>query len=334
MLHITSEQSVAKQIAESAIPGKAIAWIDVLYDGPVPAVLDLNQFSQVRTHYFTNYQPLISENLPDLIKQRNQLIGHFQQFKEIILWFGHNLSEQLHLLQLLHWLAAQDLSKTTVSMISVDRYLGKFPFYGYQALDALQLANLFGLQQEVTMSQWRVAIKAWQAFISPDPRQLVNLYQNDTSALPFLKGGLRRLFEQYPLNQNGTCRTEQEILKVLGNHSKSPWAIFEEVQQRETPRFMHAWLFWNYLNNLIDSAEPLLMVADEKPFLSPLCTPDSQDFHNMTIHITKAGRLVLYHHEDWLHMNGIDRWVGGVHLTRDNIWRWNASRKQLIHTYT
>jgi hypothetical protein len=39
--------------------------------------------------------------------------------------------------------------------------------------------------------------------------------------------------------------------------------------------------------------------------------------------ITGAGRDVLDGRSDWIALAGIDRWVGGVHLTGDDVWRWD-----------
>jgi hypothetical protein len=45
--------------------------------------------------------------------------------------------------------------------------------------------------------------------------------------------------------------------------------------------------------------------------------------------ITAAGRSVIQNAADAVALNGIDLWYGGVHLTSDNLWRWNATRQKL-----
>ena len=42
--------------------------------------------------------------------------------------------------------------------------------------------------------------------------------------------------------------------------------------------------------------------------------------------ITDAGRDVLGGARDFVELNGIDRWLGGVHLTPENVWRWDGER--------
>jgi hypothetical protein len=39
--------------------------------------------------------------------------------------------------------------------------------------------------------------------------------------------------------------------------------------------------------------------------------------------ITETGQRVLQGQADFVELNGIDLWLGGVHLRADNLWRWD-----------
>ena len=56
---------------------------------------------------------------------------------------------------------------------------------------------------------------------------------------------------------------------------------------------------------------------------SPLISKDGE------FEITETGRRVLEHKADAVELNGIDVWYGGVHLTPDNLMRWNAKEQKL-----
>jgi hypothetical protein len=47
--------------------------------------------------------------------------------------------------------------------------------------------------------------------------------------------------------------------------------------------------------------------------------------------ITDAGRQLLEGKADWIKLQGgVDRWLGGVHLTGEQAqWRWDAEKKAL-----
>jgi hypothetical protein len=47
--------------------------------------------------------------------------------------------------------------------------------------------------------------------------------------------------------------------------------------------------------------------------------------------ITQAGRAVLAGEADVVKLNGIDRWLGGVHLIgAEAAWRWDTRRLALV----
>ena len=47
--------------------------------------------------------------------------------------------------------------------------------------------------------------------------------------------------------------------------------------------------------------------------------------------ITEAGRDILAGRADRVRLCGIDRWIGGVHLSGHGpVWRWSGDRRQLI----
>jgi hypothetical protein len=47
--------------------------------------------------------------------------------------------------------------------------------------------------------------------------------------------------------------------------------------------------------------------------------------------LTALGRQVLAAHADHARLNGVDRWIGGVHLRgRNPAWRWDADRGAIV----
>jgi hypothetical protein len=53
------------------------------------------------------------------------------------------------------------------------------------------------------------------------------------------------------------------------------------------------------------------------------------------VHLTSAGARVLAGQADQLALNGIDRWIGGVHLQGHHVpWRWNDATETLVPAAT
>lgn len=52
---------------------------------------------------------------------------------------------------------------------------------------------------------------------------------------------------------------------------------------------------------------------------------------DLMITVTEIGRAVLAGEADWITLNGIDRWLGGVRLLgTESAWRWKNRSRRLI----
>ena len=47
------------------------------------------------------------------------------------------------------------------------------------------------------------------------------------------------------------------------------------------------------------------------------------------LRLTEFGLSCLQGKADYLAFNGIDRWIGGVHLSSDSQWRWDPRARQV-----
>src|SRR5262249_55542559 len=129
---------------------------------------------------------------------RDRALEGFRKHEEVVLWFEHDLFDQLQLIQLLDWFAQQELGKVKLSLIQIDSYPGVKPFYGLGQLSGTQLARLFPTRRAVTSAHLAAAREAWQAFRSSDPAALLEQAQKNSPALPFLAAALQRFLEEYP----------------------------------------------------------------------------------------------------------------------------------------
>jgi DNA-binding transcriptional LysR family regulator len=177
-----------------------------------------------------------------------------------------------------------------------------------------ELAALFPLRRPVTQEQFDLAASAWRAFTSPDPGLLQRLCQSDTSALPHLSAAVRRFLQQYPSTRDGLSRTEHQILQVVSEGASTMGAAFRADQRLDDPQFMGDATFARYLRGLGACRNPLLHVDEHGTLMK------------ITLRLTAAGRNVLEGRSDHIALNGIDRWLGGVHLSDPgSVWRWNGS---------
>lgn len=303
MLHVTNGSSV--QIAESGVGGEVVYWDDVLYDGPVPR-LPLEELSELRARFIAEAYGRPEEEVCAAFERRDAALLGFREHDEVVLWFEHDLFDQLQLVQVLAWLAAVPAGSTRISLIQADAYLGP--------MTPGQLAVLFPSRQAVTGAQFQLAAAAWSAFTSSAPAPLLRVLESDTSALPYLGAAVRRLLQQYPSTRDGLSRTERQILQVVAEGASTMGSAFRADQRLEEPRFMGDDTYVRYLRALGACRNPLLRVDEHGTLMK------------ITLQLTGAGRNVLEGRADHIALNGIDRWLGGVHLSDpDSVWRWNGA---------
>ncbi len=140
-----------------------------------------------------------------------------------MLWFEHDLYDQLQLIQVLDGLA--ELRGPPISLVCEAEYLGN--------MAPERAAELFALRNPVTRRHLQEARAAWTAFRSPDPHALENL---KITSLPFLAAALRRHLEEFPWATDGLSRTERQIVQAL---RAGPLALHDILRRiEEDPTFL------------------------------------------------------------------------------------------------
>jgi hypothetical protein len=230
----------------------------------------------------------------------------FPQHDEVVIWLDCRLSDQLILIKLLDWFSRRNPGAVKLTLIDHFATLG--------ALTADRLASLADTRLPVTDEQFRLAQAAWSAFTSPDPTAIERLINGDTAALPFLAAAFQRHLEQFPSVDGGLSRTERQALSILREQGPLPQAkLFVAVQRMEEQIFMGDCSFYRIIAELSAGPHPLVQT----------------DLENVTI--THAGRNVLDGRADHIELNGIDRWLGGVHLKGNQAaWRWDRTAARLM----
>ena len=330
MLHVTNGSATAALMRRAGVAGDILPWQDVLHEGPVPASLSPALLADVRARFIAaqGWAPL--DDVVDDFARRDAALARFATHDEVVLWFEHDLYDQLQLIQILDRLADLDPGPTRLSLIGIDAFPDVDRFVGLGQLDPTQLASLFPARQPITPTQLSLARDAWHAFRSPDPTAIERLMEGDTSPLPFLRAALHRHLAQFPAVHDGLGRTERQILEAINAGAATPVDVFLADQAREERPFMGDTTLWSYLYRL--GADPAPLVAFAGPTVaSPPAGPNQELFRHQTVSLTLRGHEVLAGRADRLAGAGIDRWLGGVHLRgADATWRWDGDHLRLV----
>src|SRR5215218_1640009 len=101
--HVANGTSTTRTIEAAGIPGTRSIWADPLYEGPVPGSLTDAELLDLRRRYLERDPQSVIDPVNDL-RQWRAVIEDHQSYDELILWFEHDLFDQLNLIQLLTWI--------------------------------------------------------------------------------------------------------------------------------------------------------------------------------------------------------------------------------------
>jgi DNA-binding transcriptional MerR regulator len=330
MLHVTNGDSAGNTLRRTSIGGAVLSWDDVLHEGPVPAV-PREELRHVRARFLSECGWGTTRTILHSLERRDRQVElAAREGRHLVLWFEHDLYDQLQLLQILAQLDDAGGGLGQVELLNVDSFPGRPDFHGLGELHAHELESLWPERRPMTGEAVALGRRAWDAFCAPDPDALTGFLADDAAELPFLGAAFHRLLEELPDSRTGLSRSERQLLELLLDGPRRPGRLFVDSQGREEAPFAgDAWV-WRRLAELGAGDDALLACADGSPIPPPPPLGDGRRFAAVELALTDAGRAVLAGDVDRVELLGIDRWVGGTHLHDGHVPRWDVTAEQIV----
>lgn len=319
-LHVANGTCTTDLIAASGMPGLRSIWADPLYEGPVPAGLSDEELVAVRTRYLSGPEDSPVDPVNDLRRWRQTIEAH-ESYEELVLWFEHDLFDQLNLLQLLSWMRTRLPASKVASLVCIGSFPGRPRFMGLGELSPGELAPLLDTRRRIGDAEYTLAEHAWHAFRDASPESLETLRQSDTTALPYLAAALERFLQEYPATVDGLSRTERRLLQLADRAPIDVNAAFPRMHDEEDAYYITDLSLAALVVTLSRTSPALVTIADG--------SADNGATLQGTVSLTDAGRDVLTGRRDRVAC-GMDRWLGGVHLrTGAPMWRWDDEHRRM-----
>ena len=284
-----------------------IAWRDALHEGPVPAGDD-ETVRRARALFLAT-TGAEGDLLAELHARDAAVLDALAARGEVVLWFEHDLYDQLQLLETLALAGRANAPAGTLRLICVDRFEGHPGFAGLGELNPDELESLWPMREPVVDETLAAAVAVWDAFREPDPRVVEPHAAGEHPGLPFLGAAVRRLLEELPSTRDGLARSERQLLEALAGRATSlADLLLASYEEEEAPFLGDTWLV-ERLDRLSRGPRPLV----EGRWT-----------------LTDDGRAVLAGGLDAVEAVEPDRWLGGTHVHGAGPWRWDADAGRVV----
>jgi hypothetical protein len=322
IFHLTNGDVAADRLRSAGLPGQVIVWADPLHEGPLVDDGSAEDWRHRRAALLATMSHSPKADEIARLAGWDADVARASAADEVVLWLEPDLFDQLLLVRHLARVAARVWTPRSLSIVCRDVHpvLGDVSCLGTLSIEGVR--TLYVEREPAGEAGVALAAEAWRALCASTPDLLLGLLRRGTPVLPFLAPALERMLAEYPSTRDGTSLTDHYILQAL-----DPWPIegvqvFQAVQRLERHAFMGDTCFFWRVWALSRAVHPLLAARGAD---APTALPFAR------IGLTQAGLAVSRGEADAVTLNGVDRWIGGVHLKGDSVaWRWDRSARTLI----
>ncbi|HKR72418.1 MAG TPA: DUF1835 domain-containing protein [Streptosporangiaceae bacterium] len=318
-LHISNGDST--DVRGTGLARRVIYWRDILHEGPVPDV-EPAELRRIRVEFLSADQGAEHAEIMRQFAERDDAL-EANRGGEYVLWFEADLYDQLQITEVLARLASLGVDAERITLICIGEHAGIARFGGLGELTSEQLRELPHTKAcaRLTPAALELATRAWAAFRAPSPEGLPVIAAARLGELRFLGEAFDRLSREYPATRDGLSLTERRVLAAVADGASDAGTAFARAWARETRPYMGDSTCFGRMNRLAGGPDPLLS-------LDP---PDGPVTRSTRMRLTDAGAEVLAGKADQIALNGIDRWIGGVHLQGHRApWRWDDGTETIV----
>jgi len=139
--------------------------------------------------------------------------------------------------------------------------------------------------------------------------------------LRFLGEAFDRLSREYPSTRDGLSLTERRILAATADGAATAGEVHARIGAREARPYLADLSCFRIITGLVRARTPLLTAEPSTEAVAA----------GTRLRPTTAGLRVLRGQADHVALNGVDRWIGGVHLAGpDSPWRWDEGTEGIV----
>jgi hypothetical protein len=313
-LHVRCGTDIQHTLAVAGFSGDFLPFYDPYVHGPVPSTDSLDEFLHIRASYISSDLHLSYEEVIEDLRQQYAALEQARDYDAVYIWLEHDSYDQLILAKLLDFFSNVERRPANLKLISVTHYPGVKIFNGIGQLPPEALRVLWEEFHEVSPAQLTLGQRVWAAIRSLTPDALREVIATGTPELPTMAIALDRHLRQLPSEHNGLNLSENLTLQILDQKgSMNAARLFGWYTNHYEPlSFMGDTGYWQLLEDLANADYPAITLDKQV-----------EKTNQWQVTLSEIGRRLLADEVDWVVLNGINRWLGGIHLNsqRGSVYR-------------
>jgi hypothetical protein len=321
-VHLISGDAAAGGYRRGDGTGNVIVWREALIAGPLRAEGE-PAWLETRARFLATAERDRSMTRQDLAAQEMAIAAALDG-DELVLWFARDLFCELGLLRVLATIAAAPARRAQLALVSpADSGTAAFRCFG--ELPPEEMVPLVAGRRTLGDADLAAAAAAWAAITSDDPTAIDRLLAAPPQGLlgDIAADALAKQRARFPSFVSGLGRTEQAALALVAGGADSLAAVLAGIGDHLPGYGWTDIQLATELAGLAVGTAPLIALTGGSPL-------DPTSLLGARLAITDSGREVLRATTDRVDACGIDTWLGGVHLTRDYLWRFDESASRLL----
>jgi hypothetical protein len=334
-LHIRCGHDLQQPLKEAGFGGDYFVDIYPYSMGPVregPGYLEQRARHIVDCYGDQFDPPLQYEGQVRALEDGERALHHSADYERVVLWFEHDVTDQLSLIHLLgHY--AKHRRPARLELVNIADFPGARRFTGLGELPPEALRMLWTTRKPVSAPQLRLGLDAWRALANPDPRPLAAIMRSGTPALPLLAPALHRHLRELPSAINGLSLTEELALTLMAEPLPQ-WGgtvalgkIYSAMHWETDP--LPGQGDAHVRDRVLNMEGASARVFERRAGIDP--NGNSRPPWTDILSITELGRAVLKGETDFMSLAPRSRWVGGVQVGGGMPdWRWNDKARDAV----
>lgn len=278
--------------------------------GPAPATEDLSVWRSIRERFLRE----VYADAPDfsfdecdeyasngLLMNVDRLTGS----DEIVIWLATGLSDQILLAFIMFLFDRMGLDPSRVWVIQFENLGGGRDIMSVGELRSEDIRDHQPKPRQLNPVEIQTLRRAWKVYTSDDPANLPR-YLSEVGPMPILRHAMRYLVYRYPDVRSGIGSIDESLLRYTKERNlKAARIVGDAMGHNETPDGIGDQYLFHRLVSMGNEQlkSPLVHVVG-----------NTRRMRRCEVGITTFGQKVLAGETNNVERNGIDDWIGGVHL--------------------